>query len=224
MQDKENNVNNIIEENKDNFDDIILEKTEQSEKTKKMLFRIIALIILFLAIIIVMKIINTDDTQESSSVTQQVPINVIVPDKFDELKEESEELNEEEKIQQFIQSQIKQEQQDQNETNEIVSKTEPKQEIKDIFENVNISSQEKTQNNTGFYIQVASVSKFNEDSKELKNIKSKGYDYKTHKVSINGKESIKILIGPYQNRAQANAELPKIKQELNKDAYIYEIK
>ena len=44
-----------MQENKNSFDDIILDKTNKSEKIKKILLRVIALVILFLVVMIVMK-------------------------------------------------------------------------------------------------------------------------------------------------------------------------
>lgn len=54
-----------MENNKNDFDDIILEKSNKSEKIKKILLRIIALVILFLAVMIVMKLINSNDEKSS---------------------------------------------------------------------------------------------------------------------------------------------------------------
>jgi len=53
-----------MENDKNNFDDIILEKSNKSEKIKKILLRVIALVILFLVVMIVMKLINTDETAD----------------------------------------------------------------------------------------------------------------------------------------------------------------
>ncbi|MBZ7963476.1 SPOR domain-containing protein [Campylobacter sp. 2457A] len=57
-----------MENNKNDFDDIILEKSNKSEKIKKILLRVIALIILFLIIMIVMKLINSggDDNKNQT--------------------------------------------------------------------------------------------------------------------------------------------------------------
>lgn len=52
-----------MENKKNEFDDIILEKTNKSEKIKKILLRIIALVILFLVVMIVMKLINGKEEQ-----------------------------------------------------------------------------------------------------------------------------------------------------------------
>ncbi|HEG1351957.1 TPA: SPOR domain-containing protein [Campylobacter jejuni] len=65
-----------MENQKNEFDDIILEKSNKSEKVKKILLRVIALVILFLAIMIVMKLINGsgDENTQNQSVLPSEPI------------------------------------------------------------------------------------------------------------------------------------------------------
>ncbi|GAA7169921.1 SPOR domain-containing protein [Helicobacter pylori] len=65
-----------MENQKNEFDDIILEKSNKSEKVKKILLRVIALIILFLAIMIVMKLIkgSGDENTQNQSVLPSEPI------------------------------------------------------------------------------------------------------------------------------------------------------
>lgn len=65
-----------MENQKNEFDDIILEKSNKSEKVKKILLRVIALVILFLAIMIVMKLINGsgDENKQNQSVLPSEPV------------------------------------------------------------------------------------------------------------------------------------------------------
>ncbi|EKB3570916.1 SPOR domain-containing protein [Campylobacter jejuni] len=65
-----------MENQKNEFDDIILEKSNKSEKVKKILLRVIALVILFLAIMIVMKLVNGsgDENTQNQSVLPSEPI------------------------------------------------------------------------------------------------------------------------------------------------------
>ncbi|HFO0926636.1 SPOR domain-containing protein [Campylobacter coli] len=66
-----------MENNKNEFDDIILEKSNKSEKMKKILLRVIALIILFLVIMIVMKLINSgEENTENQSILPSEPLNI----------------------------------------------------------------------------------------------------------------------------------------------------
>ncbi|EAH8343897.1 SPOR domain-containing protein [Campylobacter coli] len=66
-----------MENNKNEFDDIILEKSNKSEKMKKILLRVIALVILFLVIMIVMKLINSgEENAENQSILPSEPLNM----------------------------------------------------------------------------------------------------------------------------------------------------
>lgn len=51
---------------KNNFDDIILDKSNKSERVKKLLLRIIALAILFLVVLIVMKLLSDSEPQQNA--------------------------------------------------------------------------------------------------------------------------------------------------------------
>lgn len=66
-----------MENNKNEFDDIILEKSNKSEKMKKILLRVIALVILFLVIMIVMKLINSgEENTENQSILPSEPLSM----------------------------------------------------------------------------------------------------------------------------------------------------
>ncbi len=59
---------------KNDFDDIILEKSNKNEKIKKILLRVIALVILFLVVMIVMKLINGGDDATQSEILPPEPL------------------------------------------------------------------------------------------------------------------------------------------------------
>lgn len=66
-----------MENNKNEFDDIILEKSNKNEKMKKILLRVIALVILFLVIMIVMKLINSgEENTQNQSILPSEPLNM----------------------------------------------------------------------------------------------------------------------------------------------------
>lgn len=71
----------------------------------------------------------------------------------------------------------------------------------------------------GAYIQIFSVSNFDPKSKELKSVEQNGYKYSTQKSG----ERTKILVGPF-DKDELNAELNKVRQNINKDAFVVNIK
>ncbi|MBS4235416.1 SPOR domain-containing protein [Campylobacter vulpis] len=270
-----------MENNKKNeFDDIILEKSNKNEKIKKILLRAIALIILFLVVMIVMKLINSDESTEqltppSEPITQvstesnngfeNMPITENSPeDQFDLLRKQlqGEESNESSQIQAepsvnsetqtpppAIQEPAEVEEQTpvaKQEPSPIKQNTpKPKQEApkkteapkvntpkespkkeadpKDLFKNVEAIPTHSSGLAMGMYVQIFSVSNLDQKSKELANVKAKGYDYKLFKTTINGKEITKVLIGPFEKDKIAN-ELAKIRQEIAKDAFSFTLK
>lgn len=74
-----------------------------------------------------------------------------------------------------------------------------------------------------FYVQVGS---FSGKPKEalLTQITRAGYRYKLIEFSMNGKQISKLLIGPYRQRADAVALLGNIREHIQKDAFIAEIR
>ena len=75
----------------------------------------------------------------------------------------------------------------------------------------------------GSYIQVVAVKNFNENAAEIKKLKSHGYSYKLHKVTVNGTEMTKVVVGPY-SKESIKSELAKIKANVASGAFIVNIK
>lgn len=262
----------IMERNE--FDDIILEKTDKNERIKKILLRIIALIILFLIVMIVMKLINSDDTKRSDVLPteplslesqnsdnngfENVPItqNDSPEDQFEALKRQIEgETNttassatednvpvqdianfttpSEEalsnptplepaptpKAQVSTPPPVKVQKPQQTKT----PKKQEKSEVKETPKNNEAKPVSKEGLTPGLYVQIFSVNNLDQKSKELATVKQKGYDYKLHKVSANGKEITKVLIGPF-DKNNISAELDKIRKNITKDAFSVTIK
>ncbi|MCO4845190.1 MAG: C40 family peptidase [Sulfurovum sp.] len=74
-----------------------------------------------------------------------------------------------------------------------------------------------------FYVQVGSFSGKPQDAL-LNKIKRAGYHYKLIEFPINGKKISKLLIGPYRKRSDAVELLSSIKKQIQKDAFIAEIR
>lgn len=74
-----------------------------------------------------------------------------------------------------------------------------------------------------FYVQVGSFSGKPKDTL-LQKITRAGYHYKIIEFPINGKQISKLLIGPYRKRSDAVALLGSIKKQIQKDAFIAEIR
>lgn len=84
-------------------------------------------------------------------------------------------------------------------------------------------SSDKNVQNGQSYIQVSSIAKFDPKSPLIKKLQSAGYSYKTYTTKVNGKDTTKILVGPFSG-AELKENLGKIKADISKDAFIYKIK
>ncbi len=74
-----------------------------------------------------------------------------------------------------------------------------------------------------FYVQVGSFSGKPQDAL-LHKITRAGYHYKLIEFPINNKQISKLLIGPYRKRSDAVELLENIKKQIQKDAFIAEIR
>ncbi len=74
-----------------------------------------------------------------------------------------------------------------------------------------------------FYVQLGSFSGKPQDAL-LHKITRAGYRYKLIEFPVNGKQISKLLIGPYRKRSDAVSLLENIKKQIQKDAFIAEIR
>lgn len=110
------------------------------------------------------------------------------------------------------------------------SKPEPKQQNIAKIEKPSPKPQASTQKpstNTqiakGTYVQVASLSTITPNNAFFKKIKDAGYSYTTYKTIVNGKHTIKVLIGPF-TQGELNENIGKIKADISNSAFIYRVK
>ena len=78
----------------------------------------------------------------------------------------------------------------------------------------------KVENKAGFYVQVGSFTK-TPNKKLLQGIQEQNYNYYMQKVN---ESTTRLLIGPFANKAEAQAQLANIKAKFNKDAFVKQIK
>ena len=267
-------------ENKNEFDDIILEKSNKNEKIKKILLRVIALVILFLVVMIVMKLINSSDTPNENIVPEEPSVEItsnngdsvviendpaemefemikntlqgnnqenndtiveenitqndvfLVPEnnKTPELVVEQEQIVEEpvanvEKKPSQVKTESKKEtskKQEIKQNTKPVKKAEVQDSTSDLFKDIGNNANSSTLT-PGIYVQIFSVSNLDQKSRELAEVKKKGYNYKLYKTSVNGKEIHKVLIGPFK-KDTVKSELEKIRANVAKDAFTFVVK
>ena len=240
-----------------NFDDIILDNNNKSERVKKLLLRVIALVILFLVVMIVMKLLNSGDENKGSQTL--FPAEPNTSSEFDNIpisnEPNSNELDEFTALKlqmQGFESNVSVLESNQSFAMPLPSseynasapaepaaapkpaqsakpaakpeqkpKAEPKpaQKPADKPKVAQNSAQSASDLQSGAYVQVFSVKNFDTKSRELALVTQNGYKYSTRKRG----ETTQILIGPF-SQDELNAELPKIRQTISKDAFVVQVK
>lgn len=74
-----------------------------------------------------------------------------------------------------------------------------------------------------YYIQVGSFGRYTPDAKFLEKITNNGFSYKIHKVTVNGKEITKVLVGPYSTDKAARKDLPSVRSKIEPGAFLSRI-
>lgn len=98
----------------------------------------------------------------------------------------------------------------------------PKQTPTDAFKEIQTgkTSLQGSEATKGFYVQVGSFSKFAPNQQLLRIIASEKFSYRMQKAGENNR----LLIGPFASRQEAQNKLTEIREKINKDAFINEVK
>ena len=234
--------------------DILLQnsaKNDPKENKKKYIILGIALVLLFVITIVIIRLITNDGAndvkfQEQSTLEQDKALNdekiqqeyqQILNDKLKKVNENSvvevpKETQEDLKqLQEQEEALPAQEEQQPNPLNIVKEEpvVEPVKEEEPVAkpivkkEPVPVKTSTSTAATKGVYIQIGAFSKMPSD-KYLSEITSKGYNFKLHKMNVQGKELVKVLVGPYSSRTQAQENLNSVRTTLGASgAYILEI-
>ncbi|PNV82129.1 MAG: SPOR domain-containing protein [Sulfurimonas sp.] len=217
-------------EEKNELNDIILNKSGSSVGNKKI---ILAVAILGVVLIIVVMLMNT----LTSSGTDNLPQAVLPPQPQKEVKTQTDEPL-------FEKVDVVQEAASENTSLDEIAqklKEESTKESVQAVEEESIKSApqtpKKVETKTAtaqpkatapassgeFYIQVGSFAKYEPNKKFLDSILNLGYKYKFHKVTINSKTLNKVLVGPFSSEAEARKALASVKNSVEAGAFLTKI-
>lgn len=217
-------------EEKNELNDIILNKSGSSVGNKKI---ILAVAILGVVLIIVVMLMNT----LTSSGTDNLPQAVLPPQPQKEVKTQTDEPL-------FEKVDVVQEAASENTSLDEIAqklKEESTKENVQAAEEESIKSTPQTPKKVEtkaataqpkvtapapsgeFYIQVGSFAKYEPNKKFLDSILNLGYKYKFHKVTINSKTLNKVLVGPFPNEAEARKALVSVKSSVEAGAFLTKI-
>ncbi len=213
-------------EEKNELNDIILNKNSSSSSNKKIL---LAVATLGAVLIIVIMLMNTLNSNSGDNLPKPVPlpapkaVDFQISDEEEPLFEEVEVIQEEsidsnnlEQIAQKLKEESLAESTKMPVKKVEVKKVEVKKTETKIIKKTEIK---KTDSYGSYYIQVGSFSKYKPNKKFLKSITDKGYTYKFHKVgSLN-----KVLVGPFSNNKKARTALRAIRSSIEAGAFVIKI-
>mgnify|MGYP002712003147 FL=1 len=223
-------------EEKNELNDIILNKGGSTSGSKKL---VLAVATLGVILIIVVMLMNTI----SSKGTDNLPQAVLPPEpQPQELTEvENEPLFEEVEV-------IQEEEQNNNSLDKIAQKLKeeskkeklakvtpapkkvpqrrpkPKAETKRVVEQkVSTPVTPVSQMTGSYYIQVGSFAKYEPNKKFLDSILRLGHKYKFHQVNKNGKVLNKVLVGPFPSEKEARNALRSVRSNIEAGAFLTKI-
>ena len=213
-------------EEKNELNDIILNKGGSSAGNKKI---VLAVATLGVILIIVVMLMNTLTSKGTDNLPQavlppepksQVADAVVEEPLFEEVEviQESEPDNDSlDKIAQKLKEESKKEK-----TQKVIKKTAPKKVVKKTTKKIT-QKPKTTATADSYFIQVGSFSKYEPNKKFLDSILSQGYKYKYHKVEQSGKILTKVLVGPFHNESEARAALRTIRSKIEAGAFLTKI-
>ncbi len=233
-------------EERNELNDIILNKTEQKGSNKKLLVAIATFAIILIIVVVVMNKLggSENSTLPHPPKKRNVVIEVVQEPDYaeksvpviEESIEHTSELPDEEVIEEV---EVIPELKEPVYTHKKESKATPKQQEKakstrpsgkynpktKRFEDRKTTAKSKpTTTKIGhYYVQVGSFAKYAPSKKFLNKITKRGYTYTYHKVTRNSKTLNKVLVGPFKTKAAAREALPVIKRSVEPGAFLTKI-
>ncbi|MBA1438727.1 MAG: SPOR domain-containing protein [Epsilonproteobacteria bacterium] len=214
--------------------DIVLNKNTSSGSNKKILFAVATLGVILIAVVTLMRSCGSDNIEgapqavippKPSDAIAQESSNEIATDTQEPLFEEVKVVEEEsvddadlDKIAQKLKHESIQEKstpvaiQPKPVTKPVAKKSAPKPVVK------------KPVSGVSYYVQVGSFTKFEPNKKFLASIKNLGYNYKYHKLTVNGKILNKVLVGPFRSGKEAKDARRILRAKLEPGAFLVRLK
>lgn len=220
-------------EEKNELNDIILNKGTSSSSNKKIILAVAALGVILIIVVMLMNSLT-------SSGTDNLPQAILPPEpkiensaNFDDepLFEEVEVIQDESQnnadLDQIAQR-LKEESQAESEPEVITPVTESlKQEKaeapKPVATPKPVAAPKSVASTGSYYIQVGSFSKYEPNKQFLQSITDKGFKYRYHKVTANSKTLTKVLVGPFSSEKDARAALRTVRSSIEAGAFLTKI-
>lgn len=212
------------------LNDIILNKGKGSSGNKKILFAIATLGAILIIVVMLMNSVSSNNSNNlPKAVLPPEPANVQEVQKMDDepLFEDVEVIQEQSNNDELdkIAQKLKKESIAQEPV--VQEQTKPKpvvQKQKIVAKKETPKPPKKAVISNAYYVQVGSFSKYAPNKKFLQSIKNLGYDYIYHKVRVNSKTLNKVLVGPFHSRTDAKKARKVLRAKVEAGAFLTKIK
>ncbi len=224
-------------EEKNELNDIILNKSGSASNNKKIILAVATLGIILIVVIMLMNSLASNSTdnlpqavlppEPKTKITQDVQEEPL----FEEIEVVEEEVQNNNDLDKIAQR-LKKESLSQKETVTKNKVTETSK-AKEVVQKPKVQEKQTTKTTPkptevasakqAYFIQVGSFSKYAPNKKFLKSITDKGYTYKYHKVTVNSKTLNKVLVGPFTTEKEARKALRKIKSSIEAGAFLVKL-
>ena len=232
-------------EEKNELNDIILNRSGGNNGMKKIMLAVASLAILLIIVVVIVSSLNSEGTanlpqpiEPPKNIQAQAPVDedpLFEPIAIDETSSQEDSLND---VAKKIKEQSQKEESELisgpeevlvEEPTEVVVPAKYEKPIKEAVVKEPVVKKPVTQTVKketpkpavlgNYYVQVGSFGRFSPDEKFLKKITDNGYSYTLHKVG----KMTKVLIGPYANDKAARKELNAIRATIERGAFLSRI-
>jgi DedD protein len=235
-------------EEKNELNDIILNKSNHNGNNKKLLLAVATLALILIIVVVIMNSLKSEGTDNlPQAVLPPEPItqnDTVNDDPLFEPVEVIQENSQEDESLNKIAKKLKQESMQESkpsviEEEEVVIvepealtpppvKVKPK---KEVVKKVVVKKptpkpapkEVKTVVKGHHYIQVGSFSKYKPSASFLNKITKQGYSYHYHKVQRNGSSINKVLVGPFNSETEARKALKQIRKTVESGAFLTKV-
>jgi len=214
-------------DDKNELNDIILNKGNPAGSNKKIILAVATLGIVLIIVVMLMNSMSSDTTQNlPQAALPPTPQTEVVDEQLDEplfedvqvMQEDTPETTDLDKIAQKLKQESRIEQATAPKKSQpVIKKTEPKRVA--ATPKPKPAKKEKATTSVAYYVQVGSFSKYEPNKRFLNSIKKLGFNYKYHKVgSLN-----KVLVGPFPTRKEAQRAKKVLRAKVEPGAFLVKL-
>ncbi len=219
-------------EEKNELNDIILNKGGGSGGGKKVLMAVATLAIILIIVVVIMNRLNSDGTDnlpqavlppepDAAGIVKEDPL-------FEPVEVIKEDVPEEDNLDRIAQK-LKEESMVEEAPVVVV------EEVPEVVEPAPVATKPAPKPAPAapkpaavtpkgqYYVQVGSFSKLEPNAKFLQTITESGYQYHYHTVRSNGRSINKVLVGPFGSEREARKALPSIRKNIEPGAFLTKV-